>query len=48
MAAVMASGKEQERHDAARLQRGTPLAYFPAINTLSQEQNLYQNWLTHV
>jgi len=48
MAAVMASGEEQERHGAARLQLGTPLANFPAINALSEEQNLYQNWLTHI
>jgi len=44
----MASGEEPGRHGAARLQHGVPLAYFPAINTLSKKQNLYQNWLTHV
>ena len=31
MAAVTASGKEQGRHGAAKLQLGTLLAYLPAI-----------------
>jgi hypothetical protein len=51
MAAVTASGKEQGRHGAARRQLGTPFACLPAMNILSkesEEQNLYQNWLTYI
>jgi len=48
MAAVTASGEEQRRHGAARLQLGTPLVYLPAMNALKEEQNLYQNWPSHI
>jgi len=48
MAAVTAGGEEHGRHGAARLQLDTPLVYLPTRNALSKEQNLYQNWLTHI
>jgi hypothetical protein len=48
MAAVTVSGEEQKRHGAARLQLGTPFVYLPAMNALSEEQNLYQNWLSNI
>jgi hypothetical protein len=48
MAAVTASGEEQKRHGAARLQLGTPFVYLLAMNALSEEQNLYQSWPSHI
>jgi len=45
---VTASGEEQRRHGATRLQLGTPSVYLPTMNALSEEQNLYQNWLSNI